>query len=165
MGKSICPLCLLRSLLHQLQFSFPLSPLFSANFLVFDRSDQLLSIFCLAQVALKVINISQMEKTFARMNVPRAKLIKAVRREISIVSGLSHPYIVSLLHSFSDEEMFYLAMELVNGNDAIDLLPRVCSFSFVWLCLFGVLCVSIRISVFGDFSHSHPSSTTTERIQ
>lgn len=53
-----------------------------------------------------------------------AKKIKTVRQEIEIHKKLEHPNIVKLVHSFEDEENFYMVLEYCKYGELYSYLSK-----------------------------------------
>lgn len=64
--------------------------------------------------AVKMINKTRF------MRNPKSQ--QMLQREVSIMQGLDHPFIVKLVNGFEDHENLWLVMELVKGGDLLDFI-------------------------------------------
>jgi hypothetical protein len=56
-------------------------------------------------------------KVQSKDNSARADAAEAIKREMSVVQQLNHPFIVDLVHSYEDEDSVYMLMSVVTGGE------------------------------------------------
>lgn len=54
----------------------------------------------------------------------RADAAEAIKREMSVVQQLNHPFIVDLVHSYEDEDSVYMLMSVVTGGELWNVIHK-----------------------------------------
>mmetsp|Transcript_25392 Transcript_25392/g.35148 ORF Transcript_25392/g.35148 Transcript_25392/m.35148 type:complete len:1052 (-) Transcript_25392:71-3226(-) len=72
--------------------------------------------------ALKAIDLEIFQNSFRMTKIPPEILLSKLENEMKVMSVLKHPLIVQLYESFQLENTFYLAMELIEGREMIQLI-------------------------------------------
>lgn len=68
-------------------------------------------------------------KMLKKSEIIRLKQVEHIKAEKSILSQISHPFIVTLYASFQDEKFIYMLMEYVIGGELFSQLRKVGRFS------------------------------------
>eukprot|EP01023_Acetabularia_acetabulum_P045168 TRINITY_DN4573_c0_g1_i4.p1 TRINITY_DN4573_c0_g1~~TRINITY_DN4573_c0_g1_i4.p1 ORF type:complete len:480 (+),score=72.76 TRINITY_DN4573_c0_g1_i4:131-1570(+) len=63
-------------------------------------------------------------KVMEKSKLIESKMVEQIKKEISIMKALNHPYIVDLKEVLASKEKIYMIMELVPGGELYDLVIR-----------------------------------------